>query len=191
MQQTNQLNIEFIFRKIYELFFGAGSFDYSGLQSFLAHLWIWINIIGYALAVAALGVIVYCLVRLFDLRAREKEYYGSVLVAPEAGGDMNPRWQHIESLAGSANPSDWRQAIIEADIMLDDMLNRQGYIGTSVGDKLKSVEGSDFATLGDAWEAHKVRNLIAHQGSSFDLSETVMRRTLARYEGVFREFGAL
>jgi hypothetical protein len=33
-----------------------------------------------------------------------------------------------------------------------------------------------------------VRNQIAHEGSSFDLSETLARRTLARFESVFREF---
>ena len=190
-QQTNQLNIEYIFRKLYELFFGGGSFDASGLQAFFSHLWLWVTVIGYALAVGALLVIVYCLVRLFELRAREEAYYGSVIPAPDASGEMNPRWRHIESLAGTNNPSDWRQAIIEADIMLDDMLSRQGYIGSGVGDKLKSVEASDFATLDDAWEAHKVRNQIAHQGSAYDLSETLARRTLARYESVFREFEAI
>ena len=75
--------------------------------------------------------------------------------------------------------------------MLDDMLTKQGYDGEGVGEKLKSVESSDFNTLNEAWEAHKVRNQIAHQGSAFDLSDTLARRTIAQYEAVFREFRAI
>jgi hypothetical protein len=68
------------------------------------------------------------------------------------------------------------------------MLSRQGYSGESIGEKLKSVETADFNTLSDAWEAHKVRNQIAHEGSAFNLSDSLARRTLAHYEAVFREF---
>lgn len=188
--QQNQLNVEYVYRLIYDCFHGAcfGTVDLSAFVAWLAHLWLWIVIIGYALAVIGLIVIVYTTVRLFELRKREEEHYGRVIIAPESAGGMNPRWQHIEELAKSASPSDWRTAIIEADIMLDDMLTEQGYVGESLAEKLKTIEKSDFDTLDDAWEAHKVRNQIAHEGSAFDLSETLARRTLARFEAVFREF---
>ena len=156
-----------------------------------AHVWLWIVIIGYILSVAGLFVIVYALVRLFELRKKEEKDYGTLILAPEAAGSMNPRWKHIESLARGASPSEWKEAIIEADIMLDDMLTRQGYKGAGVGEKLKEAERADFNTLDDAWEAHKVRNQIAHEGSAFALSDTLAHRALARYESVFREFNAI
>jgi len=184
-----QLNTEYFFRLIYDCIHGScyAHADISQLQAFLAHLWTWIVLVGYLLSIIALFVIVYVTVRIFDLREREKAQYGTLHLAPnQKSGD--PRWEHIEKLRESPNVSDWRQAIIEADIMLDEMLTRQGYAGETLGEKLKNVESSDFATLQDAWEAHKVRNQIAHQGSAFDLSETLARRTLARFESVFREF---
>jgi len=189
----SQLNVEYWFRILYECFHGGcyGSKDFSGISAFLANLWLWIILIGYILAIIGLFVIIYCTVRLFELRKREKEHYGTLLLAPEEKGGMNHRWVHIQSLAESAQASDWRTAIIEADIMLGDMLTEQGYTGGSIGDQLKLVEHSDFNTLDDAWEAHKVRNQIAHEGSAFDLSDVLARRTLARYESVFREFGML
>ena len=98
---------------------------------------------------------------------------------------------HIESLANGTSASEWREAIIEADIMLDDVLARQGYVGDGVGEKLKAAEPENFRTLQDAWEAHKVRNQIAHEGSAFNLSESLMRRTIGRFESVFREFKAI
>ena len=190
--RTEQINIEYFFRLLYNLIYGAHSeVDYASFQALVAHIWLWIVVIGDALSVAGLFIIVYSMMRLFDLRKREAEYYGKLLLAPEKAGGMNPRWQHIQSLMASDSQSEWREAITEADILLEDMLTRQGYQGEGVGEKLKSVEPSDFSTLNDAWEAHKIRNQIAHEGSSFDLSETLARRTIARYEAVFREFKAI
>lgn len=163
---------------------------FADFGQFATHLWLIIIIVGYLASLGGMLVVVYALMRLYELRAREAEYYGTVLAAPEAA-ESSPRWRHIEGLAGGERASEWREAIIEADIMLDEMLTRQGYAGDGVGEKLQQVERSDFNTLEDAWEAHKVRNLVAHEGSSFDLSDTLAKRTIARYEAVFREFSAI
>ncbi|MHB8914124.1 MAG: hypothetical protein ACYC4I_03920 [Minisyncoccota bacterium] len=190
---ATQANVEFWFRLLYGCIRGScyGQVDESQFSAWLAHLWLWVIVVGYALALAALVVIIYSLVRLFELRKKEKEFYSTLLTTPETSGGANPRWLHIETLATSGVASDWRAAIIEADILLDDLLTREGYEGMGVGEKLKNADASNFSTLQDAWEAHKVRNQIAHEGSSFDLSETLARRTIARYESVFREFNVI
>lgn len=187
---ATQINVEYWFRLLYECFHGScyGTVDASQFSTWLAHLWLWIIIIGYMLAVLALIVIVYTTVRLFELRKREEEFYTTLLVPQESEGGVHPRWAHIQSLMNSTNSNDWRTAIIEADILLDDQLSRRGYVGADVGEKLKSADRSDFHTLQNAWEAHKVRNQIAHEGSAFDLSEGLVRRTIAHYEAVFHEF---
>lgn len=106
----------------------------------------------------------------------------------EARPLVNTKWQHVQVLMSSQNSNDWRQAIIEADIMLEEMLTKIGYDGASIGEQLKNVEESDFVTLNKAWEAHKVRNRIAHQGSEFVLSHSEAKRIISLYEDVFREF---
>ena len=185
---STQANVEYFFRLLYEFFYGSNAtIDFSAFSSFAAHLWLWIIVIGYALSAIGLFIIVYVTVRLFELRKREEAFYSTVITAPETAGGMHPRWEHIQTLLEGAGPSKWREAIIEADIMLDDVLTKQGYTGAGIGEKLKSVDEAELATLQDAWEAHKVRNQIAHQGSTFDLSETVAQRTIAHYEAVFRE----
>ena len=192
MQSGNQANVEYFFRLLYEWIFGPHAvFNFAGLQAFIAHVWTWIVVVGYALSVIGLFIIIYCIVKLFELRRREEEFYSTLITQPEAAGGVNPRWEHIESLASGASASEWREAIIEADIMLDDVLTRKGYVGDGVGEKLKAADSSDFSTLQDAWEAHKVRNQIAHEGSAFNLSESVARRTIGRYEAVFRELKAI
>src|ERR1035437_4068417 len=158
--QANQANIEYFFRLPYECFHSTCYGSTAGLAAFLAHLWLWIIVIGYALSVISLFVIVYCTVRLFELRKREEEFYRTLIVLPDATSGTHPRWAHIESLIGGASSSQWREAIIEADIMLDDALAKQGYVGDGVGEKLKAIEPAELSSLQDAWEAHKVRNQI-------------------------------
>jgi hypothetical protein len=189
---TTQSNTEYWFRLLYDCLRGRcyGSISVNEFFSFLAHLWIWIVWIGYVLSVIALFMIVYTTMRIFQLRKREEEYYSTVIQEP-GKEEVSPRWQHIQSLANGANASEWREAIIEADIMLDDLLAKQGYVGDGVGEKLKGAQPHEFGTLSDAWEAHKVRNQIAHEGSAFVLSEAMVHRTIARYESVFKEFKAL
>ena len=100
----------------------------------------------------------------------------------------NPKWQRIEASADSLNENDWKIAIIEADIMLGDLLDKLSLPGDTIGDKLKVVERSDFRTLDDAWEAHKVRNRISHDGEGFVLNQRAAKIVIGLYRNVFEEF---
>ncbi len=72
--------------------------------------------------------------------------------------------------------------------MLDDMVDAMGYEGEGLGERLKQIERSDFNTLNQAWEAHKIRNNIAHAGSDFTLTQREVRRVIDLYKQVFDEF---
>jgi hypothetical protein len=89
----------------------------------------------------------------------------------------------------SPNPNDWKLAIIEADIILDEALKSRGYAGNSLGERLKSISPSQLASLSEAWEAHKVRNRIAHEGADFVLTKRIAEDTISRYRRVFNELG--
>ncbi len=104
---------------------------------------------------------------------------------------QNPRWQKVLEHIASDNPSDWRLAILEADIVLEETLDQVGYAGDTVGDKLKNAERRPFASLNAAWEAHRIRNAIAHQGQGFDVTQREAQRVIALFEGVFRELGSV
>jgi hypothetical protein len=53
---------------------------------------------------------------------------------------------------------------------------------------LKNADPAHFRTLQYAWEAHKIRNAIAHEGQDFTLTHREARRIVGLYEAVFREF---
>ena len=88
-------------------------------------------------------------------------------------------------IAGAGGPA---PMILEADVMLDEVMEGQGYHGATLADKLKLVEPSDFLTIESAWEAHRVRNEIAHAGGDFLLSEREAKRVVELYRQVFDEF---
>jgi len=101
---------------------------------------------------------------------------------------VNEKWEKVLIHINSENPSDWKLAILECDIMLGDILTELGYEQDSISEQLKAVEPSDFLNIENAWEAHKIRNQIAHEGSEFMINEREAKRVIGLYETVFREF---
>lgn len=99
------------------------------------------------------------------------------------------KWLRIEQFVNSNNPNDWKQAILEADSMLDNLVIQLGLTGETMGERLKNIPRGDFATIDLAWEAHLVRNKIAHEGSDFILTRREARRIINLYRQVFDEFG--
>jgi len=119
-----------------------------------------------------------------DLEHQEHEY------ARLTGSHRaDSKWNEVLLRVGSDNPNEWRLAIIEADIMLEDMLDNKGYSGRTIGEKLKGANRESFRTLDDAWQAHKIRNEIAHQGSDFILTKRIANEGIMRYQRVFDEQG--
>ena len=44
-----------------------------------------------------------------------------------------------------------------------------GYKMDGLGEKLKNIEPSDFASLQDVWDGYKVRSRIAREGANFKI----------------------
>ena len=106
--------------------------------------------------------------------------------------EKNERWERVEEYMRSPSASDWKVAILEADNILDEIVERLGYRGETLGERMKNIEPSDFPFLDDAWKAHKTRNDIAHKGGpDFVLSRTLAERTINTYHRIFKELGYL
>jgi hypothetical protein len=112
------------------------------------------------------------------------------LVEPPAVEEFenHPRWAIVEGYMSSNVESLWRIGIMEADNMLREVLAEKGYAGEDIGEMLMSAR---FKTVNLAWDAHLVRNKIAHEGSSYVLTAREAKRVFALYESVFLELGAI
>ncbi len=105
------------------------------------------------------------------------------------GGEIeNPKWLIVEGHINSEDPDKWKLAILEGDIILGELLDNLNLPGDGIGEKLKAVEPKEFNTLDMAWEAHKIRNAIAHEGSDFHITQREAKRIVGLYKKVFEEF---
>jgi hypothetical protein len=176
------------------VYYGTGNFDSIWayyLNYFLTHIWPFIKVMAAIVGALSIAGLYYNYSKLSAIVLAEKAIYSNPPIVGDTEEEkplVNDKWLKVQQLIASTNESDWRQAIIEADIMLDELLTAQGYHGDSIGDKLQSVEPSDFLTLDNAWTAHKVRNRIAHDGASFQLNEREAKQTISDFEKVFTEF---
>jgi len=164
----------------------------GGIFGVLAWLWSIYTFIAYLLSLIFIILYIYATIR--------KEYFEGLIeqcvkdeqrIWNETHGKAKQfgRFDDIQRHALSENPNDWKLAIIEADIILDQTLKNRGYAGTSLGERLRSITPSQLSSIDDAWEAHRVRNKIAHEGADFVVTRRIVDETIARYLRVFREFG--
>ena len=132
-------------------------------------------------SVPFLAVSVYCLTRVFLLRRHEERMF-LASQQPIVARDIPKtqlRWGRILEQARSGNEHSWRLAILEADIMLSNLLDVNGYKGETMAEKMKQVDRADFNSIDAAWEAHNLRNKIAHGGEAHELSAREIRRLLS------------
>ncbi|TAK57394.1 hypothetical protein EPO17_02040 [Patescibacteria group bacterium] len=193
MNEVPFLNVEYFFSKIYEFFTGKT----------LARFWNWCVEVFYfvlpyakwiaiVISLLCLTGIIYAILQLRRLNEEIQEKYmaeyeslNAVTVASDGGNLL--RWSKITEHAESLNPNDWMSAILEADIILDELLEKEGAIGDGVGEKLRSLTRGNLRTLDNAWEAHRMRNNLAHGGAAVLLNNREVKRILALYQTVFEE----
>lgn len=96
---------------------------------------------------------------------------------------LTKQWDKIVS-ESEHNPT---QSILDADKLLSYLLEAKGYEG-SVGEMLKKSE-SLFKNVNDIWEAHKMRNRIAHE-IGISLSSAEVRNALSKFKSAYRDLGA-
>ncbi|MCX6703133.1 MAG: hypothetical protein NTV02_00365 [Candidatus Zambryskibacteria bacterium] len=148
----------------------------------------WVRLFLWLVAIILLVAVVYVIYNLGQVRNNTRlKLYSSPEEAKITPVSLNKNWDRVLSYVESQNESEWRLAVIEADIMLSELLNTMNLGGDSIGEKLKGIEKSDFNTLDLAWEAHKIRNQIAHD-PSFMLTQREAKRVIGLFEAVFKEF---
>lgn len=183
-------NIEYLFNKILGIIKPIGDFFTN------SHTWVTLSYISSFISIFAIAIIIYSLVRMREIQIHEKreidhEIHEALLQDQEKERDANPRWHYILTLIESPNESDWRVAIIEADTMLEEVLRGKGFEGETVSELLEGARSSGYATIQNAWDAHLVRNQIAHEGSTFPLSQVEGRRVIKLFQNVFEELGVV
>lgn len=96
------------------------------------------------------------------------------------------KWTEITAMQ-SSGPSGLKNALIEADKLLDYVMIGKGFVGDTMGDRLKSG-GQRFSNLNAIWTAHKLRNQLAHEVEHDLVPEQVKSAVTVLGQGI-RELG--
>ena len=97
------------------------------------------------------------------------------------------KWRDIQHLC--ADKSNWPQAILLADLLLDDALKRKKRNGKTMGERMVAAQ-KDFSSNDAVWQAHKFANHIRHDPEG-KIKEKDVKSTLVAFRQALRDLGAL
>lgn len=104
---------------------------------------------------------------------------------------VREKWTEIENLLRTKNPSSFKQAVIIADKVLEQVI-KDATGTTTMGEGLKISKDlfSDYSVYDMAWKVHKVRNSMVHD-ASYDPPHYVVTETINQFKAVFKDLGLL
>ncbi len=101
--------------------------------------------------------------------------------------DVDQRWRALSTLAQSASQADAKQALIQADILVDSIMKQAKVKGETFGERLKSlrpqIQPNVYRKL---WQAHIKRNELVHEQGSF-VAEWEKGAHLSAFEAAITE----
>lgn len=106
-------------------------------------------------------------------------------------GKLKKNWNKkiIEKLK-SSRETDWKIAIIEADEIIDDLLDRLGYSGENMGERLKEVSSNQIENIDELRQAHEFKNRIVHE-DDLELTKEKTEEIIGYYENFLKYFEVL
>ncbi len=170
-----------IFETIIDVLFGRN--DKEGVLELL-----FTTVFGWFFLVGLMAFLIYMYFKFKKkfLSQKEKIIYDIAHVKEETNvaNDKAARWQKILDNVNSDQENNWKIALMDADILLEEVLAEKGYNGSGVGERLKQVGPEYKDSVGYAWEGHKVRNNVAHQ-ADYELGPREAKQAISMYERFF------
>ncbi|MEK7555632.1 MAG: hypothetical protein AAB516_02330 [Patescibacteria group bacterium] len=99
---------------------------------------------------------------------------------------VRKKWEELLEKIKSSDERDLRLAIIEADNLVDEILIIHDHPGKDMGERLKSIHPNEIGNYNDLWEAHKMRNRIAHE-TNFHINSGEAQRIIKIYHKTLQD----
>jgi len=98
------------------------------------------------------------------------------------------KWHKIAERLKKGQENEYKLAFIEADEMLDNSLEKMGYQGASLGQRLEQIKVETISNIEDVWKAHKIKNNIVHD-PNYKLTLDQAKKALNIYQKALHELG--
>lgn len=103
---------------------------------------------------------------------------------------FDKKWQIVVKRMAKGDEANVKLAIIEADKLLDIVLQHMNLGGKDMGERLEKITSVQLSNVDDVWLAHKVRNRIVHE-PEHHLTRSEAESAIAAYEKAFKEWQIL
>lgn len=123
---------------------------------------------------------------LTDIRASVRENLTGTKRPTGSRAKYIKRWETILSRLESGNPSQYKVAILEADVFAEEVLEAMGFSGTNMKERLEKTKDYDVETKSELITGHAVRNRIIHE-SHFEPTREEAEATLRHFSNFFKE----
>jgi hypothetical protein len=97
-------------------------------------------------------------------------------------------WNNVELLMADDREASWAKAVFEADKLLDYVMTLRRVSGNNLGERLKNGRQL-FSNVQSAWDAHKLRNQLAHE-VDMKLMRHEADRAIRLFKDSLRQLGA-
>lgn len=95
------------------------------------------------------------------------------------------QWAKLIKKMEKGKDSDHKMVVIEADSILNDVLQKMGYKGETTKELLEQIDSKILPNIENIWKAHKMRNTVIHE-PDYKLTLEETKKILDIYEQAFR-----
>ena len=115
--------------------------------------------------------------------------HGATPAAPVHNPAVLKHWTDIVKRANTGTPENLRWAVMEADALVDMVLKERQTLGDTMADRLANFRREDYKTVDKLWDAHRLRNDIAHT-PGFRMTSRQAEKALLSFRDFLKELKA-
>lgn len=181
------LNLEYFFAKFFEFWEGFIPWAAEKLKQIfeiISDIWPVLAVV--VIFIGAAGLI-FVITKIMEIRFRKKVYFSDFFEETETMANRKNTWDGIKRRLDGGSDDDWEMAIVEADTLVEGLMERIGYRGMALGDKMKALDAKSFSNLRNLWEAHAVRIKIDQCDPEFKITKEQAKEAIDKYEKALKE----
>lgn len=149
-----------------------------------------IKVASFLLSLIMAAAIIFILLRSGFVYEKTRQYLDVVEFSKLDEKRILRAWQKVKARLAKQQEAELRLAVVEADLILDEVLKISGYQGETMGDRLKGLTPANLSNIERVWRAHKIRNRIVHE-PDFAVTAMEAEEMVDIYHKALQEFGLL
>lgn len=134
-----------------------------------------------------LGIIILFLAYVTNPKAKNHAFKSGAAMDLER---VSEKWVDVKAMIAQGGPANFRQAIIQGDKLVENVLGSR-VSGETMGERLRNSRNLfSRRTYNDLWTAHKIRNKVVHDADFEGLSSDA-KLCVESFERALKELKAI